>query len=318
MSSRGSLGRVLGILSTLAACAVVLAVLYWLGKTRTGLPAAVISASREPAAKVVKTGAPAGMVHVPSGKFLRGSQSAPSPDARPAHAVQLDQYWIDAHEVTNAEFAQFVAATGYRTTAEELGFSYVFRPTKAKWEKVAGATWQHPGGPSDSLSTKQSFPVVHVSWFDAAAYAQWAHKRLPSGAEWERAARGGFHDMRFPWGADELIGGRRQGNYWRSGVQPNDVTGTPRLLSVGTFAPNGLGLYDVAGNVWEWCHDWYAADEYQRRASDNPRGPRTGTDRVARGGSWVGSGQIAVHHRGHFPPAFSADHLGFRCVKDIE
>ncbi|MCG8586201.1 MAG: formylglycine-generating enzyme family protein, partial [Pirellulales bacterium] len=279
----------------------------------------VIQSKQPQESTITPPDAPPGMAYVAAGRFLQGSDLSPNRDARPAHIVQLDAFWIDAHEVTNEQFATFVDATGYKTTAEELGYSYVFDPTSAAWNKVNGADWRHPAGPTDSLSTKQHFPVVHVSWFDATAYARWSGKELPTEAQWERAARGSLHDMPYPWGNHELDGGRRLANYWRSGVAPNDVVGSPRAVPVAQFAPNGLGLYDVAGNVWEWCGDWYAADAYQRGDAQNPTGPDSGNKRIARGGSWVGSdhgpAEIMVHHRGHFPPAFSANHLGFRCVR---
>ena len=322
MADNDSRKPVAAVGATLAIGAVALAALYWAGKSKLGLPpAAIQAAARDTPAEPANT-TPGSMRLVPAGRFLRGSDKAASADARPAHAVTLAAYSIDAYEVTNREFASFVDATGYRTIAERLGYSYVFRPEHSNWQKVAGADWRHPQGPDDSLLTKPYFPVVHVCWFDAKAYARWAGKRLPSEAEWERAARGNLHDMQFPWGNEELDAGRRRANYWRSGVQPNDITGPPRIQAVGKYAPNNLGLYDFAGNVWEWCGDWYAADEYQRAASDNPHGPETGTERVARGGSWVGSSdgpiEIMVHHRGHFPPEFSASHLGFRCVQDVD
>ena len=306
------------IFATVVACGVVLAALYWISTRRVGLPSAMIPSGAKTTDGEDNADAPDGMVLVPTGKFLRGNNLAVHVDARPAHTVELAAYWIDAHEVTNEQFAKFVDATNYRTTAEELGYSYVFDTTKAQWKKIQGANWRNAAGPEDKLATKGQWPVVHVSWFDATAYARWSGKRLPTEAEWEKAARGSLHDAAYPWGTTELVGGVRQANYWSSGDDAADA----RRQAVGMYAPNRLGLYDVAGNVWEWCDDWYAADAYQSVRGTNPRGPESGIDRVARGGSWVGSTngstEIKVYHRGHFPPAFSADHLGFRCVKDVE
>ncbi len=246
--------------------------------------------------------APEGMVWIPTGEFSMGSDH---PLGRrnelPIHRVKIDGFWMDRTEVTNAQFAQFVEATGYQTvaerapTAEEINAlmppgsppvdekqlfaaSLVFMPTRRPiplhdvslwWSWTKGANWRHPEGPESSIEGKDDYPVVQVAWVDAKAYADWAGKRLPSEAEWEYAARGGLDGMPFVWGDEPLSDTEPQTNIWQ-GNFPNDNKATDgyKLTSpVGTYPANGYGLVDVAGNVWEWTNDWYRPDTYARRVA---------------------------------------------------
>lgn len=252
------------------------------------------------------------------------------------HEVTVSPYLMAPATVTNERFAEFVAATGYRTTAETAGSSAVFegllypgarqavvgRVAEAPWWlDVLGANWRCPGGPGSSWKSMPDHPVVHVSWFDAVAYCRWEGSRLPTEAEWECAARGGLVGCRFPWG-DELA--EEEGyrcNIWR-GQFPDVNTaddGWPGTAPAVSFAPNGYGLYQAVGNVWEWCADWFHPRAYRFSAREDPAGPAHGTSRVTRGGSHLCHVSYCYRYRvaarSSNTPDSSASNCGFRTVK---
>ncbi len=220
----------------------------------------------------------------------------------PVHACELDPFAIDPYAVTNEAFARFITATGYHTDAEQYGWSFVFHlllpddfpPTRAVaaapwWRQVEGADWAHPNGPQSGLTGIERHPVVHVSWNDARAYCSWASLRLPTEAEWECAARGGLAQCRYPWGDEFAPGGRTMCNIFE-GRFPDTSTGADGYLStcpVDAFPPNGYGLYNAAGNVWEWTQDWFSPSAHRTAARRNPLGPRKGLGKVIRGGSYL-------------------------------
>ncbi len=226
----------------------------------------------------------------------------PGDGETPVHTVLLGAFSIDATSVTNADFARFVAESGYRTEAEEFGFSAVFHlavraepgevmnpvPGTPWWVGVLGADWRHPGGSRSDLEGLEDHPVVHLSWNDALAYCVWAGRRLPTEAEWEYASRGGRDGQRYPWG-DELDRDTWQCNIWQ-GTFPTENTLADGFLTtapVRTFSPNDLGLWQTVGNVWEWCSDWYDPEYYRVSPDTAPAGPSQGTTRVLRGGSYL-------------------------------
>lgn len=262
------------------------------------------------------------MVLLPGGTFRMGDDFATPADQRPAHDVSLPPLWFDRHEVTNRQFAAFVRAAGYLTTAETQDWASVFDRQKKSWVKRPGANWRHPSGPDSRIDGRDNFPVVQVSWYDAQAYAQWAGKRLPSEAEWEYAARAGIRGAAYPWGPQETIAGRYQGNYWQGWFPDKDLAldGFDGLAPVASFSPNRFGLYDMAGNAWEWCRDYYAADYYRSSPDAAPPGPEQGTDRVVRGGSWLSADSdgaaFRVAARGKRPPGSCSQDVGFRCVRN--
>jgi len=278
---------------------------------------AVLNAGQTPKGNVSKP-AIGRMVEIPSGTFTMGNALASSPDEKPAHEVFLTRYRIDEHEVTNGQFAQFADQTGYVSTAEQQGWSVVYDFSTGQWEKTAGASWRQPEGPGSSITGRRDWPVVHVSWYDATAYARWAGKRLPSEAQWERAARGGLRDASYPWGNEELIDGRFQANYRQHDMKP-DADGYRRAAPVGSYPPGGFGLYDMSGNVWEWCADWYAADYYWSSSERDPQGPHQGSRRTIRGGSWLSPENFRLDHRvstrASRLPDETYQNLGFRCVR---
>ena len=281
-------------------------------------------------------------------------------DSDPVHRVFVDGFWMDETEVTNDQFARFVAATGYRTVAEYApkaedfpgadptllvpGAAVFVRPEGPVtledplqwWRYVPGAQWRHPEGPGSSIEGKGNRPVVHVAYADAEAYARWAGKRLPTEAEWEIAARGGLDAKPYAWGDERLdTAGRWQCNAFQGRFPDADAAsdGFRGIAPVRQYAPNGLGLYDVAGNVWEWCSDWYRPDTYRLRAANggvvrNPRGPSDSLDpdepgvpkRVHRGGSFLCSDQYCARFligtRGKGAVDTGSSHLGFRCVRE--
>ncbi len=259
-----------------------------------------------------------GMVLINRGTFRMGTDDG-MPYEAPAHEVKVESFWIDKHEVTVTEFARFVAATKYQTDAEKFGWSGVFNLGNGEWEKVDGANWRHPDGPgSNALSTE---PVCQVSWNDAVTYSKWAGKRLPTEAEWEFAARGGLVGKRYSWGDELRPEGKPVANWWQ-GHFPDQNTGEDgyiRRSPVASFRANGYGLYDMAGNVWEWCSDWYQDDFYMQTARDNPTGPAAGKERVIRGGSWMCAENFCndyrVAARSHATPDSGLDNVGFRCVR---
>ena len=313
--------------------------------------------------------APPGMKWIPPGEFAMGTDDPRSmANERPAHRVRVDGFWMDEHDVTNAEFRRFVEATSYVATAEKapdweemkkqfpLGTprpadlktapgSLVFTPTPHAvplddlsqwWRWVAGADWRHPDGPDGSIAGKDDYPVVQVSWDDAAAYAKWAGKRLPTEAEWERAARGGLDGKRFAWGDEFRPGGKYMANAYQGEFPVKDAgeDGFVGPSPVGSFPPNGYGLYDMAGNVWQWCADLYRADAPEQCAAkgccENPPGPRdcwdptdpsgyaAATRRVIKGGSFLCNPDYCESYRPSArrgtPPDTGTSHIGFRCV----
>ncbi|MFO8002423.1 MAG: formylglycine-generating enzyme family protein [Marinilabilia sp.] len=310
---------------------------------------------------------PEGMVLIPGGTFSMGAREHQfaKEDEYPPHQVRVDSFLMDKHPVTNAQFREFVEETGYVTIAEqkpdweemkkELPSGYekppdsllvpgsmVFRsPSESVsrndfhswWEWVPGANWRNPFGPDSDIDGLDNHPVVHVTWSDAMAYAEWAGKRLPTEAEWEFAASGGENDHIYPWGNEPISA--QQANYWQ-GDFPRDNYGDDGFYStspVMSFAPNPFGLYDMAGNVWEWVHDWYHHEYYKSFGSgviaENPEGPAQSYDpmepgvpkKSMRGGSFLCNDSYCagyrVSARMKTTPSTGMVHLGFRCVKDF-
>jgi len=299
---------------------------------------------------------PPGMVWIPGGTFKMGTTEFP--ESQPVHPVAVKGFWMDATEVTNAQFAAFVKATGYVTVAERkprpedfpgakpevlVPGSVMFSPPShpvplndeyAWWSYLPGANWRHPAGPASSIKGKERWPVIHVAYEDALAYARWAGKRLPTEAEWEFAARGGLTGQVFPWGNTFKNGTRWMANS-HQGHFPDHDTGAdafPGIAPVAQFPANGYGLYDVGGNVWEWVSDWYRPDYYSQLASiggvaRNPQGPSDSFDpaepgvkkRVHRGGSFLCTDQFCSRYmvgtRGKGELSTGTNHLGFRCVQ---
>ncbi|MFK0021172.1 formylglycine-generating enzyme family protein [Streptomyces sp. NPDC090798] len=281
-----------------------------------------------------------GMVRVPGGRFLMGADDAegfPADGEGPVRSVHVSTFHIDAFAVSNERFTEFVDATGHVTEAEHIGWSYVFagflpaalrrgapRPARTPWWcGVAGARWDHPEGPGSTLEGRENHPVVHISWNDAAAYCAWARKRLPTEAEWEYAARGGLELKRYPWGDELDPGGEYRCNIWR-GTFPTKNTaadGHRATAPVDAFEPNGFGLHNTSGNVWEWCADWWAVDHPTGTATD-PKGPATGQEKVIRGGSHLCHqsycNRYRVAARTANTPDGASGHTGFRCARDAD
>lgn len=294
------------------------------------------------------------MVLIPGGTFWMGRDDGPA-DERPAHEVTVSPFYMDITEVTVGQFAAFVKATGYVTVAERVptreqypnadplllkAGSAVFVPTAVNpfeypgvwWRYVPGANWRHPEGPHSSVKGKKNYPVVQIAWEDANAYAQWAGKRLPTEAEWEFAARGGLDRKPFCWGdAKQGEGGRWYANTYQGDFPAHDRgdDGFVGLAPVKSFPPNGYGLYDMSGNAWEWCADWYDPDYYKVSPKVNPQGPDMGPliegemqpQKVRRGGSFLCDDGYCKRYlpsaRDKNPIDSSANHTGFRCVKDV-
>ncbi|MFF7337691.1 formylglycine-generating enzyme family protein [Streptomyces sp. NPDC008163] len=288
-----------------------------------------------------------GQVPLPGATFAMGDgfgEGYAADGEGPVHPVRLDPYLMDVTTVTNAAFARFVKDTGYETEAEQLGVSAVFHlAVRAEpsdivgeaagtpwWLVVRGASWRHPAGPLSSVGALRNHPVVQVSWNDAQAYCAWAGKRLPTEAEWEFAARGGLAGRRFPWGDELKPRGRWNCNIWQ-GTFPTRNTaedGHENTAPAKSYRPNGYGLWNMAGNVWEWCADTFAADAYAARAGDlpvhDPRGPSHDPDpdarRVMRGGSFLCHDSYCYRYRvaarsGNTARSAAAN-VGFRCAND--
>ena len=303
-------------------------------------------------------GAPDGMAWIPGGEFWMGSDFPMFRDARPVHLVHVDGFFMDKTEVRNEEFERFVKATGYVTVAERVptleefpgappenlvAGSVVFVPPSAPvplnshfrwWSYVHGADWRHPQGPESGISDRMEHPVVHVAYEDVLAFAAWAGKRLPTEAEWEFAARGGLERKAYIWGDDFETGGNAMANTFQGHFpdQNTNQDGYETTAPVRSFPPNGYGLYDMAGNVWEWTSDWYRPDYYGSLAvsgvSRNPGGPSDSVDpsepgvpkKVHKGGSFLCTDQYCARYmpggRGKGATDTGTSHLGFRLVKD--
>jgi formylglycine-generating enzyme required for sulfatase activity len=258
------------------------------------------------------------MAFIPGGSFLMGSEHGFAFE-RPVHRITLGPFWIDKHEVTVSQFSRFVQEMGYITDAESFGISAVFDVEAGAWRMVEGADWRHPEGPGSAAMPDE--PVTQVSWNDARNYAAWAGKRLPTEAEWERAARGGSDQKTYSWGEELLPGGRHAANLWQGPFPArNDrEDGYLRRSPVKAYPPNAFGLFDMAGNVWEWCGDWFSESYYTTEVSYEPKGSEVGVERVIRGGSWMCSQSYCrgyrVASRSHATPDSAMNNLGFRCAR---
>ena len=293
------------------------------------------------------TGQPGGMpqsgrhsieqVDIPAGTFTMGDSSGdrnPGDGETPLHRVTIDAFSIDATSVTNDDFARFVEATGYATEAETFGFSAVFHlavqasdddimgPAAGTpwWYGVRGADWAHPGGRDSSVDGLGDHPAVHVSWNDAVAYCTWAGRRLPTEAEWEYAARGGIEGAKYPWGDAEIDDGGWRANIWQGRFPTTNTRDDGWLTTapVRSFEPNGYGLWQPVGNVWEWCSDWFDPRYYANSAAANPPGPERGAARVLRGGSYLCHISYCNRYRNSArsqnTPDSSMGNAGFRTV----
>ncbi|WP_449329210.1 formylglycine-generating enzyme family protein [Salibacterium lacus] len=277
--------------------------------------------------------------YIPGGDFLMGTNDEEGFNADgegPVRKVTVSPYYIDAYAVTNREFSTFVEETGYRTESEEFGWSFVFYsflpenlgvwmqqlPGISWWYAVGEAYWYQPEGPGSSIEDRMDHPVIHVSWNDAQAFCRWAGKRLPTEAEWEMAARGGLEQNRYPWGNELTPGGKHYCNIWQ-GTFPEENTledGFQGTAPAQSFPANGYGLYNVSGNVWEWCSDWFDTSS-EKRDTVNPAGPETGDSKVTRGGSYLCHytycNRYRVAARSSNTIDSSTGNMGFRCAADI-
>jgi formylglycine-generating enzyme required for sulfatase activity len=269
--------------------------------------------------------------------FLMGTDAAdgyPDDGEGPMHEVALRPFEIDRHAVSNRRFAAFVGATGYRTEAERYGWSFVFAGLLPDdfpmtrgvaqapwWRQVEGASWRTPEGPHSSIADRDDHPVIQVSWNDARAYCDWSGTRLPTEAEWEFAARGGLAQHHFPWGDGLEPGGQHRMNVFQGSFPDQDeaADGYAGTAPVDAFPPNGYGLFNVTGNVWEWCQDWFSPSYYDLSPRRDPRGPAQGTHRVMRGGSYLCHrsycARYRVDARSANTPDTSTGNLGFRCAR---
>lgn len=283
-----------------------------------------------------------GMIKLPGGTFLMGTdtdEGFPEDGEGPVRQTKVDSFWIDETAVTNAEFAEFIRATGYKTDAERYNWSFVFEnflPKKLQkkdlpysddtpwWKGIEGAYWKQPEGPGSGIGNRMDHPVVHVSWNDAVAYCKWAGKRLPTEAEWEYAARGGLKQKMFAWGDELTPDGEHRCNIWQGDFPETNTEedGFAGTAPVKSFPPNGFGLYEVSGNVWEWTQDWFSATYPMLRMRDNPQGPGNGEAKVIRGGSYLCHksycNRYRVAARSGNTPDSSTGNMGFRCVKDAK
>jgi formylglycine-generating enzyme required for sulfatase activity len=283
-----------------------------------------------------------GMTRVDGGRFRMGTDSDVGFDEDgegPARAVSVDSFYVDTFAVTNAQFLAFVRETGYTTDAERFGWSFVFEdfvaaadsghvlrnvPAAPWWVAVEGATWFRPPGPNSDVveDDRLKHPATHVSHRDALVYAEWAGKRLPTEAEWEYAARGGREGTQFPWSDELEPDGEHRCNVWQGTFPEHDTAedGYHGPAPVNAFEPNGYGLHNVCGNVWEWCRDWFDADYHTTDASDrdSPTGPPDGDERVMRGGSYLchesWCNRYRLPARSKNTPGSSTGNIGFRCV----
>jgi len=305
--------------------------------------------------------APAGMVWIPGGEFYMGCEGFR--EATPVHLVYVDGFWMDKTEVTNEQFEQFIKATNYVTEAEKQPnqkdfpkvaadklkpFSIVFKKPGPNdyvsleehtgwWDVSYGACWKHPEGPGSTIKGREKHPVVHISYNDALAYCKWAKKRLPTEAEWEFAARGGLDRKIFCWGDDLTPGGKWMANVWQGNFPYANTRedGFEGTAPVGSYPANGYGLHDMAGNVWEWCADWYRENYYEKSRvvggrTENPKGPDNAFDplepatdkRVQRGGSFLCADNYCERYivgtRGKGEVTSAQNHSGFRCVMDAK
>ena len=307
--------------------------------------APTLSATSVPQPARAANGSVEGMALVPGGEFLMGTEDPggfPADGEGPVRSVHVNSFYIDTCAVTNTEFEQFARETGYRTDAERFGWSFVFHMfvgAKARrtaeqaaaeapwWWVINGAYWRRPDGPGSNLKQRWNHPATHISWNDATAYCQWAGKRLPTEAEWEYAARGGLSQKRYAWGDELTPGGQHQCNIWQ-GAFPDDNSaddGYKGTAPVDAYEPNGYGLYNVAGNVWEWTRDWFSPTFHIEMGHisgprDNPQGPPSGTSKTIRGGSYLCHdsycNRYRVAARTSNTPDSSTGNLGFRCVRD--
>jgi len=326
-------------------------------------PAIASSSAGKQAANLVTDEKHPGMVWIPEGEFEQGGDNDQAADDEyPKHKVKLNGFWMDVTEVTNAMFAEFVKATGYITTAETkpdweelkkqlppgtpkpdesvlVASSLVFEAPATPvpledysqwWVWKQGADWKHPHGPGSNINGKDNYPVVHISWYDAQAYAKWSGKRLPTEAEWEYASRGGLSNNIYPWGNESVNSGKPKTNSWQ-GHFPDKNTLTDKFYfsaPVRSFPANAYGLYDMAGNVWEWCSDLYNRNYYEevKNGVSNPKGPLKSFDpdepeaskRVLRGGSFLCNDSYCSGYRSarrmKSTEDSSMEHVGFRCV----
>jgi sulfatase modifying factor 1 len=367
-------GKVI-LISALAVLAVGFCVLYLIRResvAHAGHPPSPIAGFQPtiPNQNSPSGAAPEGMVWLPGGEFSMGAADAPdmndvgmkaTEDSRPIHRVYVDGFWMDKSDVTNQQFEAFVKATGYVTVAERkpraedypgappenlVAGSIVFSPPDHPvplndhfqwWSYVHGANWRHPLGPDSDIKDKGNYPVVQMAYEDALAYAKWAGKRLPTEAEWEFAARGGLSGKPYVWGNDFRPNGKWMANT-HQGTFPNKDTGDDGhvgITAVAQYPPNGYGLFDMAGNVWQWTSDWYRPDYYQQLAAAggvirNPQGPDSPFDpaeptekkKVHRGGSFLCTDQYCSRYmvgtRGKGEISTGTNHLGFRCVMTRE
>jgi len=287
-----------------------------------------------------KEGSFENMIKLPGGKFLMGTNDKdgfPADGEGPVREITLDPFYIDANTVTNLQFSKFINATAYITEAERYGWSFVFYGLLSEenkkadfqvaaqtpwWCAIQGAKWNQPEGKGSDINERMDHPAVHVSWNDAMAYCSWANKRLPTEAEWEYAARGGLVQKKFPWGDELLQDNTHHCNIWQ-GTFPDYNSLDDGYLGTApakSFQPNNFSLYNMAGNVWEWCSDWFSNDFHQSGPRINPKGPPNGEAKVMRGGSFLCHhtycNRYRVAARSSNTIDSSTSNIGFRCVKN--